>query len=293
MKKLNILSLFDGISCGQLALQRAGILVDNYFASEVDKNAIKSTQYNWPNTIQLGSVVDVNPNILPKINLLIGGSPCQSFSFSGKQNGMSTIDNQDIVNLDQYLELKDKGFQFDGYSYLFWEYVRLLKDIKPDYFLLENVKMSKKWEKVISVALNVEPIEINSRLLSAQNRKRLYWTNIKGISQPEEIKSNLIDVLDLNIVGDKAWFEKRISLKRRNVIQSIYDKKSACLQTQAVFNSLLKELYRYLTPEESEKLQTLPENYTNMIPKTARYKAIGNGWTVDIIAHIFKNLNYE
>lgn len=290
MQKLNVLSLFDGISCGQLALQRADIPVNQYFASEVDKNAIKATQQNWPNTIQLGSVVDVKSEILPKIDILLGGSPCQSFSFSGKQNGMSTIDKQDVLTLEQYLGLKAQNFQFEGYSYLFWEYVRILKEAGPTYFLLENVKMSKKWESIITTALGVEPIEINSRLVSAQNRRRLYWTNIQGITQPENSGPKLIDILDLSIIGDKSWFDKRISLKRRNVIQSIHDEKSACLQTQAVFNSLLKELYRYLTPEESEKLQTLPDNYTKMIPKTARYKAIGNGWTVDIIAHIFKGL---
>lgn len=290
---MNILSLFDGISSGQIALQRADIPVNQYFASEVDKNAIKATQQNWPNTIQLGSVVDVKAESLSKIDLLIGGSPCQSFSFSGKQNGMSTIDKQDVLTLEQYLELKAQNFQFEGYSYLFWEYVRLLKETSPTYFLLENVKMSKKWESVITVALGVEPIEINSRLVSAQNRRRLYWTNIGGITQPENSGAKLIDILDLNIIGDKNWFEKRASLKRRNVIQSINDEKSACLQTQAVFNSLLKELYRYLTPEESEKLQTLPDNYTKMIPKTARYKAIGNGWTVDVIAHILKGISQQ
>jgi site-specific DNA-cytosine methylase len=287
---MNVLSLFDGISCGQIALQRAGIKVDNYYASEIDKHAIKATQYNWPNSIQLGSVIDVKAENLPKINLLIGGSPCQSFSFSGKQNGMSTIDKQDVLTLEQYLQLKSENFQFEGYSYLFWEYVRLLKEANPTHFLLENVKMSKKWERVISTALEVEPIEINSRLVSAQNRRRLYWTNIQGITQPEDMGQKLIDVLDSSVIGDKNWFDKRASLKRRNVIQSIRDEKSACLQTQAVFNSLLKELCRYLTPEESEKLQTLPNNYTKMIPKTARYKAIGNGWTVDVIAHIFKNI---
>lgn len=290
MKAINVLSLFDGISCGRLALQRAGIPVNQYFASEIDKNAIKVTQSNWPNTIQLGSVVDVKAENLPKIDILLGGSPCQNFSFSGKRNGMLTIDKQDVLTLEQYLELKSQNFQFDGYSYLFWEYVRLLKEVCPAYFLLENVKMSKKWESIITTALGVEPIEINSRLVSAQNRRRLYWTNIQGITQPENSGAKLIDVLDLSIIGDKNWFDKRISLKRRNIIQSIHDEKSACLQTQDVFNSLLKELFRYLTPEESEKLQTLPDNYTKIIPKTARYKTIGNGWTVDVIVHILKNI---
>jgi DNA (cytosine-5)-methyltransferase 3A len=136
---MNVLSLFDGCSCGQQALERANIKVNNYFASEIDKYAIKVTMANYPNTIQLGSVVDIKGADLPKIDLLIGGSPCQSFSFAGKRKGMSTKCNQEILTLEQYLELKEDGFQFEGQSYLFWEYVRILNEVKPKYFLLENV----------------------------------------------------------------------------------------------------------------------------------------------------------
>jgi DNA (cytosine-5)-methyltransferase 1 len=175
---MNVLSLFDGMSCGQQALERSGVQVDNYFASEIDKYAIKVTQANYPKTNQLGSVIDVDGYLLPKIDLLLGGSPCQSFSFAGKRKGMSTKDEQEILTLEHYLELKLEGFEFEGQSYLFWEYMRLLKEVKPKYFLLENVMMGDKWEKILSKAIGVNPIEINSSLVSAQNRRRLYWTNI-------------------------------------------------------------------------------------------------------------------
>jgi DNA (cytosine-5)-methyltransferase 1 len=175
---MNVLSLFDGMSCGQQALERSGVRVDNYFASEIDKYAIKVTQANYPKTNQLGSVIDVDGYLLPKIDLILGGSPCQSFSFAGKRKGMSTKDEQEILTLEHYLELKSEGFEFEGQSYLFWEYMRLLKEVKPKYFLLENVMMGDKWEKILSKAIGVNPIEINSSLVSAQNRRRLYWTNI-------------------------------------------------------------------------------------------------------------------
>lgn len=179
---MNVLSLFDGMSCGQQALNRANIKIDKYFASEIDKHAIEVTMANYPETIQLGSVVHVNGHDLPKIDLLIGGSPCQSFSFAGKRKGMTTKDEKEILTLNHYLELKNDEFQFEGQSYLFWEYMRLLTEIRvknPNvFFLLENVMMAENWEKILTHAIGVHPIEINSSLVSAQNRRRLYWTNI-------------------------------------------------------------------------------------------------------------------
>lgn len=190
---MKVLSLFDGISCGQLALHRAGLPIDIYYASEVDKYAMQVTMANFPNTIQLGSVTDIDCTTLPKIDLLIGGSPCQSFSFAGRQKGMSTIDNQEVLTLDHYLELKAKNYEFDGESFLFWEYMRILTEIKPKYFLLENVVMEDKWVKVISKALDVHPIKICSSLVSAQNRKRLYWSNI-GM-QPSGLFGDLFSII--------------------------------------------------------------------------------------------------
>lgn len=150
---MNVLSLFDGMSCGQIALNRAGIKYDNYFAAEIDKPAITVTKANYPNTQHLGDVTTIKGENLPKIDLLIGGSPCTNFSFAGKCKGMSTKDEQEILTLEHYLELKAKGYEFEGQSYLFWEYVRLLTETNPKYFLLENVVMRKKWEAVITEAL--------------------------------------------------------------------------------------------------------------------------------------------
>jgi DNA (cytosine-5)-methyltransferase 3A len=151
---MNVLSLFDGMSCGHLALDRMGIKVDNYYASEIDKYAMQITMANYPNTIQLGSVVNIDGTSLPKIDLLIGGSPCQSFSFAGHRKGMSTKDEQEILTLEHYLQLKSEGFEFKGQSYLFWEYMRLLNELRTKnpniYFLLENVEMGEKWELVLS-----------------------------------------------------------------------------------------------------------------------------------------------
>jgi DNA-cytosine methyltransferase len=182
---------------------------------------------NFPNTIQLGSVVDLDTSKLPKIDLLIGGSPCQSFSFAGKRNGMTTKDNIEILELSQYLKLKEENFQFEGQSYLFWEYMRILNEVKPKYFLLENVTMAERWSKILTKAIGVSPILINSSLISAQNRERLYWTNIgleptglfgdlhSIIEQPKDKQLILKDILLENpdpkyYVSDKvmAWIQR-------------------------------------------------------------------------------------
>jgi len=221
---MNVLSLFDGMSCGQQALDRNGIKVYNYFASEIDKYAITVTMANYPNTKQLGSVVDVDGYSLPKIDLLIGGSPCQSFSFAGKRKGMATKDEQEILTLDHYLQLKSEGFEFEGQSYLFWEYMRLMYECKPKYFLLENVEMGERWEKVLSKAIGVNGIHINSSLVSAQNRKRIYWTNIglepsglfadlqSIIKQPKDKEILLKDILQNEV--DAKYYVKVEGNKR-------------------------------------------------------------------------------
>lgn len=178
-----VLSLFDGMSCGQIALRDMGISIERYYASEVDKYAIQNTMLNFPDTVQLGDVRDIDARTLGHIDLLIGGSPCQSFSFAGKRAGMSTTTNEKVVTLSRYMELKQGGFEFEGQSYLFWEYIRILHQVReqnPDvYFLLENVEMGKQWESVINQAIGVRGVHINSALVSAQVRKRIYWTNIK------------------------------------------------------------------------------------------------------------------
>jgi DNA-cytosine methyltransferase len=243
---MNVLSLFDGMSCGQQALDRLGIKVDNYFASEIDKYAIQVTMANYPNTIQLGSVVNVDGYSLPKIDLLLGGSPCQSFSFAGKRKGMSTKCETEILTLEHYLELKADGYEFEGQSYLFWEYMRLLNECKPTYFLLENVEMGEKWEKVLSKAIGVNGIHINSALVSAQNRKRIYWTNIgmqpsglfgdleSIIEQPKDRGILLKDILESEV--DEKYFlsEKAItkclkSTANADMLTTENKEKSGCL----------------------------------------------------------------
>jgi DNA-cytosine methyltransferase len=439
---MNVLSLFDGMSCGQQALERAGFKVDKYFASEIDKYAIQVTMANYPNTIQLGSVVNVNGKDLPKIDILIGGSPCQSFSFAGKRKGMSTKDEQEILSLDRYLELKEQEYEFEGQSYLFWEYMRLLNEVKPKYFLLENVMMGEKWEKILSKAIGVKPIMINSSLLSAQNRQRLYWTNIglepqglfgdleSTIQQPKDKEILLKDILEAEVDAKYYLSEKMIAGFERHkerhsekgtgfgfhpkngddkgnflranaalaptdnmIIEKYYTKigkdgkvkanqdKASCftagghsggnhsdmdliithnLQRRSADRPALKEnknaggsghlskadgktycldsgntqaieivggdfrndegfrwreggktgtlmaqarqdgtagqvlakidnTIRRLTPIECERLQTVKDNYTNHVSDSQRYKMLGNGWTVDVIAHI---LNY-
>ena len=222
MNNMNVLSLFDGQSCGQIALKELGIIPDKYYASEIDKHAIAQTQLNFPNTIQLGSVVDVDVTKLEPIQLLLGGSPCQSFSFAGKRNGMSTTENEEIYTLDRYLELKSEGFQFEGQSYLFWEYMRILTDIRkynPNVkFLLENVEMGDKWERVLSEAIGVFGVHINSALVSAQQRKRIYWENLRvkrvglfgelhsDIPQPEDEGILLKDILEKEV--DEKYYIK-------------------------------------------------------------------------------------
>lgn len=378
---MNVLSLFDGMSCGQIALNRAGIPYKKYYASEIDKHAIKVTQHNYPDTIQLGSVIDIKGTDLPKIDLLIGGSPCQGFSFAGKQ-----------LNFD------------DPRSKLFFEFVRLLKECKPKYFLLENVKMKKEYQDVITEHLGVEPIEINSNLLSAQNRKRLYWTNIPGVTIPNDKGILLKDVVHENesintaLSGNYAeWFaknaefqlgkkycslspEKAITMTARqyanwngnywfeilseyivpfdktlqildkevqrgkvgyfrkdsqaNRVYYIHDKaitltgeagggaakmgqylfgcitpdrvekrqngqrfndgkKFYTLTAQDRHGVLIEGYIRKLTPIECERLQTVPDNYSAIVSDSQRYKMLGNGWTVDVIAHIFNGLLNE
>ena len=303
---INVLSLFDGMSCGQIALEKAGIEVDKYYAAEIDKYAIKVAKANYPDMIHLGDVREVKADSLPKIDLLIGGSPCQGFSFAGKQ-----------LNFD------------DPRSKLFWEYVRLLKDLKPKYFLLENVKMKKESMDVITEALGVEPVFINSNLVSAQNRQRYYWTNIPMDKLPDDKGVVLADILEGGHVDRdkshcidanyfkggnlKSYFEKHrrqlvfsedgmchvgdADLKGHDYNRRVYhpDGKGPSLCASSGGNLEPKTYikpnsWRKLTPLECERLQTVPEGYTDHVSNTQRYKMLGNGWTVDVIKHIFEGV---
>ena len=276
---MNVLSLFDGMSCGQLALERAGIKVDNYFASEVDKYAIKIAMKNYPNTIQLGDVRNVHAKDLPRIDLILAGSPCQGFSIAGK------------------------GLAFDDpRSVLFFEFVRLVNEFPDAYFLLENVKMKKIYKDMITFFLKTAPVMINSALLSGQSRPRYYWSNFK-FSQPHDLNIDCKSVIDWsntepNTDGWHRWWEKNKEKQRRKSFCGILNTrgKSVCQIARQVASwegnlvDLSNGKLRFASPIECERLQTLPDGYTAGVSNTQRYKMLGNGWTADVIAHILRHL---
>lgn len=295
MKKLNVLSLFDGISAGQMALKKAEIEVDKYFASEIDKHAINVTNKNFPNTVQLGDITKWRewPIDWSSIDIVMGGSPCQGFSFAGKQ-----------LNFE---DPRSKLF------FVFLDICNHVADNNPKMiFLLENVKMKKEYQNVISEKLGIEPIEINSALVSAQNRKRLYWTNIRNVEQPEDKEVLLKDIIinkdfekylpGENLIVPEATKKGFCEVKPNNGVDLTFinsktrrgrlmEHKSNCLTASKYdYNWFDGKIIRRLTPVECERLQTFPDNYTEGVSDTQRYKALGNSWTVDIIVHIFKNL---
>lgn len=291
---MKVLSLFDGMGCGRIALDRARIPVTAYYASEIDNHAMSVAKDNYRDIQHVGDVTQL-PGA-PGIDLLIGGSPCQGFSFSGKQ-----------LNFD------------DPRSKLFFEFVRLLKECKPEYFLLENVKMKKESEAVITERLGVEPVYINSASFSAQDRKRLYWTNIP-FNNEFTADSGLVlkDIIEPNV--DSSYFLRDSVSQRYTGIKNYKPNSSkSCVigklskyQGDRVFDVNCKgsslsafggnnggggcniirdgNSLRRLTPVECERLQTVPDNYTKAATKAQRYKMLGNGWTVSVIAHILKTL---
>ena len=270
-KGINVLSLFDGMSCGRVALERVGIKVNKYFASEIKPHAIKLTQHNYPDTIQLGDITKVKYNNNYKIDLLIGGSPCQDFSNANKV--------RDGLNGSK--------------SGLFYEYIRLLKECNPNYFLLENVRMKKKYQDIITSILGVEPIIINSKLLSAQMRNRLYWTNIPDVSVPDKIDIKLKDILTSGYTTkDKAYciLESESRPQSTNWKRFRRWRKKGFVNIVFTDSSLNLFKNRILNQTELERLQTLPDGYTSILNRNDAASLIGDGWTVDIIAHIFKNL---
>lgn len=287
---IKVLSLFDGISCGMIALSRAGVTVDKYYASEIDKHATKISEANYPDIIRLGDVSQWHKWDIDwsSIDLIIAGSPCQGFSVAGKQ-----------------LNFRDSR------SSLFFEFVDLLHVIQEDNpevkFLLENVNMKQEYLDTISDVLNIDPIKINSSLVSAQNRNRWYWTNIKDVNQPEDKGILLKDiVLDVQYPNKLHLSEKALNYMNRTVkggrnhwdfkhhSEIIKDKSSAVVAN--FYKGVPYNVFigydgpRAFDVIECERLQTLPDNYTNHVSKTQRLKSIGNGWTVDVIAHIFSHI---
>jgi|TARA_R100000093_G_C1927851_1_gene67747 DNA-cytosine methyltransferase len=307
---LNVLSLFDGMSCAQIALDKLDIPC-RYYASEVDKYAIKVAKSNYPQTIHMGSVTELSwtdknlhKHLQPQIDLLIGGSPCQGLSLGGQRLSFN-----------------------DPRSKLFWEYMRIYKDCKPKYFLLENVRMTKQNQDIVSNELKVEPVSINSNLVSAQNRQRLYWTNIP-FSKPKNKNIYLQDILEYATIDEdkkncsdpkdfkgsilKDVFKKDhpkllaagypqvviVQLPRgvnKGGVKALHGKTPALSISSWQNNNFIVHTddlkWRRVTPLEYERLQTVPDNYSNCVSKTQRYKMLGNGFTVDIISDILKGIN--
>ena len=291
-KKLKVLSLFDGISCGQIALERAGICIQNYFASEIKKNAINVAKKNYPETIHVGDVNQINfKDYIGKIDLLIGGSPCQDFSPV------------------KWINWKSEGL-YGEKSSLFYKYLEALTIIKPKYFLLENVKMKKECEEQLNNFLGVSGIHINSKLVSYQNRPRIYWTNIPNIGEIIDKKISFQDSKENNHENCIKYKVNRTPSREKmwnnglgrnqggacaNVTNS--DKIYCITRKQDRFpNSGLVEFEdfcRYLTREELELGQTLPVGYTDILTYNQMQDVVGDGWTVDVIAHIFKGLKND
>lgn len=289
---MNVLSLFDGMSCGQIALNRAGIEYNNYYAAEIDKYAIKVTQANYPNTIQMGSVTEWRTWDIDwgSVGLFFGGSPCQGFSFAGKQLAFD-----------------------DPRSKLFFVYVDILEHIKKHNrkvkFMLENVRMKKEHLDLITKYIGVEPVKINSALVSAQNRVRYYWANF-SINQPKDLDINISDILERGVSEGYNHTKKAVEYMNRTgstgrvkwsyMFHSEEKKgKSQCLTSnfrKGVPNNVLVEKggrIRKFTINELCRLQGVKDNYTDLVSYTQSCMMLGNGWTVDVIAHIFKGMDSE
>lgn len=384
---LTVLSLFDGMGCGQIALRELGIKVDKYYASEVDRHAIAQVRLNFPGTVHLGDVRGVSARDLPPIDLLIGGSPCTDFSFAGRRRGMATVANEQVTTLDRYMELKRDGFEFVGQSYLFWEYVRILRECREKnpgvMFLLENVEMGRDRERVIDEAVGVGGVHINSALVSAQNRRRIYWTNIRtrsvglfgdlvaDIPQPADRGIVLRDILEPEVperyfLSQRA-VERLMEYNRRNELlgngfraePALPSGKADCLtvggkrskdlvmqlngstesggkqpyqqnryystdgqspalmagaggrtvniadtvcvasngrdavNNRTLIGQLQTTRIRRLTPTECARLQTIPDWYRWECSETQQYRMLGNGWTVEVIKHIFSFIDVD
>lgn len=317
---MRVLSLFDGISCGRVAFARAGIPVESYDAYEIDRYATEVSRKNHSDITQHGDVKTADFSQYAGVDILIAGSPCQGFSLAGK------------------------GLNFeDPRSRLYFEFERALKESDPKYFLLENVPMKREYADFITERLGVTPIVIDSALVSAQRRRRVYWTNIPSVTQPvnrevelqsiihentstdkinlEEYKisaCSCADILEKEVTAGKVLKSRKRSdrylvhgervqlgkpgnyvfgcltpdrINKRQMGQRFNDGKKFYTLTALDRHGILTQGYiRRITPVECERLQTLPDNYTEGIPEPQRYKCLGNGWTVDVITHIFSHI---
>lgn len=298
---LNVLSCFDGLSGGQLALKKAGIKVNTYYASEIDKYAIAVARYNFPDTCHLGDIRKIDTSRLPQIDLMLAGSPCTDLSFAGNQKG--------LVEGEQ--------------SSLFFDWWNLVQELKPKYIFLENVRMRREYKDKISRTLGFEPVAINSSLVSAQSRYRLYWFGVRvgnkyvdmPINQPQDQGIVLRHILETqretNIVcgayrgryykdGVRQDQFGSVAGKTKQMLELRKDGKTNTITTVQKDNVLAKDevYWRKLTVLECERLQTVPDGYTNYgmfdtvkpVSNSQRYKMLGNGWTIDVIAHIMEGL---
>jgi len=281
--EMKVLSLFDGMSCLQIALNNLGVDITEYYASEIDKHCIEVTKKNYQKTVFLGEISKITQDNLPdNIDLLVGGSPCQGFSLLGNQ-----------LNLG------------DPRSALFFEFLRVLKEVKPKYFILENVRMKKEMEEFITNELGVEPIEINSALVSPQNRRRLYWTNIPNITQPKDKGIEGRSIFEDTSYEPATVRKAKANQKHRQIV-SPNGIKMPCL-TASYYKGINADgrpgkakpnnfgdyelgKIEMLSPVECERLQCVPDNYTEGVPKTYRYKMLGNGFTVSVIEHILSHI---
>lgn len=313
-RPIRILSLFDGISCVQIALHALGIKNYIIYAAEINGKSIRVTQHHFPNTIQVGDVTKLNPYDFRDIDLIVGGSPCQSMSGMGLKRGITTKSGKIIHSLTQYMEHKEIWLKseesYDTYfneSALYWEWIRLLRGIQkynPDVlYLLENVR-AKYWEAIITMTMGVEPHQINSSLVSAQNRERNYWTNIP-LSEITDQHIYIGQVIPGAVNG--AGFRGRkprkndvvdVPLSKKGYFYPITirnDGKSNCLVTcqrpTGFYVDVVNNVYP-ITPEDAEALQTLPRGYTGIpgISKSARFEMIGNAWTVEVIKYFLENV---
>lgn len=317
---IRVLSLFDGMGCGWIALKELGIPVSKGYSSEVDKFAIRQVKMNFPDVEHLGDIRGIEGASLEHIDLIMGGSACQNLSFAGNRAGLSTKEGVEVLSLEQYMELKASGFEFEGQSYLFWEFVRLLHEVRtvnPNvYFLVENVEMGQKWENVFDSVLGLKGVHINSALVSAQNRRRIYWSNIRtyergfwgdlytDIPQPKDRGIYISDILEEDVdekyyLSEKmlVWLNKH-SEKRGNPVHMLTgDDKSHCLTVSGLKMNLTTDYVyidgrlRVFTPTEYARLQTVPAWYSweGTSPTQIR-RMCGNGWTIEVIKHILSYL---
>jgi DNA (cytosine-5)-methyltransferase 3A len=312
--QITMLSLFGGLGGGRLSAEQAGFKVTDEYVSEVNQSSVKVYSHHFPDAKQVGDIRFLRARDYIYIDIITAGSPCQNFSMAGRRKGMVTKTNIDVITLKQYLKLKKQGFEFEGQSYLFWEFVRLVKEINelreerglgPVKFLLENVVIkNRKWEEVINNALGVKPIMIDSAKVSAQSRERYYWTNIKNVTQPNDLNITVSDVIPeaLSAVHfcrkfnkETQQYERPLQFRKKNLKFNTLTTTNGSISKNGRYNGntfyMTKDgVLKQLTILEQEIIQGLEAGYTNVagVSMTQRIKMVGNAWSIPTVTHIFK-----